>query len=139
MQEDRSGCRRLEVYQVAMGLVPEVQGIIATLPDTERFALASQMARACRSVPANIAEGYAKRRSAKEFRAYLTTAMASANEIEVHLTMAGKVAYLDEDTCAELVGKYNVLGRQLNRLIASWRDGPRQTNADKNQQQATSN
>jgi len=139
MQEDRSGYRRLEVYQVAMALVPDVQGIIATLPDTERFALASQMARACRSVPANIAEGYAKRRSAKEFRAYLTTAMASANEIEVHLTRASKFGYLGEDTCAELIGKYNVLGRQLNRLIASWRDGPPQTNAEKDQQQATSN
>ena len=67
------GYERLEVYQRAMALVEEVQSLIKALPSVERYALASQMGRASRSIPANIAEGYAKRKSAKEFRNYLTT------------------------------------------------------------------
>ena len=59
----------LEVYQRGMALLRPVHDLVLTFPDYEKFDLASQLRRACKSVPANIAEGYAKRRSAKEFRA----------------------------------------------------------------------
>ena len=117
-----------------MALVPRVQSLIRALPTSERYALASQMRRASRSVPANIAEGYAKRRSAKEFRAYLTTAMGSANEMKVHLAIAQELGYRSEDD--QLTEDYDILGRQLNRLISSWQAGPPEV---PNQQQATSN
>ena len=117
-----------------MALVPRVQSLIRALPTSERYALASQMRRASRSVPANIAEGYAKRRSAKEFRAYLTTAMGSANEMKVHLTIAAELGYLDKGE--ELTEQYDILGRQLNKLIGSWQAGPPEV---PNQQQTTSN
>ncbi len=79
--------------------------------------MASQIRRASRSVPANIAEGYAKRRSAKEFCAYLTTAMGSANEMQVHLKIASELGYLQDSN--KLSDEYDVVGRQLNKLIAS--------------------
>lgn len=122
LRASKSGYERLEVYQRAMALVPRVQSLSRALPTSERYALASQMRRASRSVRANIAEGYAKRRSAKEFRNYLTTAMGSANEMKVHLTIARELGYLDEDE--ELTEQYDILGRQLNRLIGSWQAGP---------------
>ena len=117
-----------------MKLVPMMQAFVRTLPASERYDLVSQLRRASRSVPANIAEGYAKRRSAKEFTSYLTTAMASANEVEVHLKMAYDLGYMDADQFADLAGAYNILGRQLHRLIASWRQG---VPATSDQQQAT--
>src|SRR5437867_4399364 len=107
------GCERLDVYQRAMTLVSKVHTVIQRLPASERYALASQMRRASRSIPANIAEGYAKRRSAKDFRNYLAIAMGSANEMKVHLTIARELGHLnDHDT---LVQQYDVLGRQLNK------------------------
>ena len=118
-----SGYERLEVYQRAMTLVPKVEEFIRTLPRVERYGLVNQRGRASRSVPTNIAEGYAKRRSAKEFCAYLTTAMGSANEMEVHLEIAAQLGYLDRGSHRELAGEYSTLGKQLNRLIASWRQG----------------
>jgi len=131
----RSGYERLDVYQRAMALVPGVQRVITSLPSSERYALASQMRRASRSVPANIAEGYAKRQSHKEFCFYLTIAMGSANEMEVHLTVAGDLGYGEAGECVGLRNEYRILGKQLNRLIATWRSGaPRP-----NQQRATSN
>lgn len=129
------GYERLEVYRRAMSLLPRVNAMIGCLPDTERFELASQMRRASRSVPTNIAEGYAKRKSAKEFTNYLTTAIGSANEMEVHLRIVEQLGYAD---VSELRQDYNVVGRQLNRLIASWRDGPPGANRTSNQQRATS-
>src|SRR3990172_6394212 len=101
-----SGYERLEVYQRAMTLVPKVEEFIRTLPRVERYGLVSQLRRASRSVPTNIAEGYAKRRSAKGFCAYLTTAMGSANEMEVHLEIAAQLGYLDRGSHRELAGEY---------------------------------
>jgi four helix bundle protein len=62
----------------------------------ERFELGSQMRRASRSVPANIAEGFAKRQSTNEFKHYMRTAMGSANEMETHLHIATRLGYVAE-------------------------------------------
>jgi len=119
-----------------MALVVDVHQLVRRLPATERRALASQMTRASRSVPTNIAEGYAKRRSAKEFCAYLTTAMGSANEMEVHLKIAADCGYLEAPEYDTMAAQYSTVGKQLNRLIAAWQGGPPSA---VNQQLATSN
>ena len=75
----------LEVYQRAMALLPQVHRLALSLPDFERYNLADQMRRASKAIPANVAEGYGRKRSAKEFKAYLTTALGSTNEMLVHL------------------------------------------------------
>lgn len=111
----------LEVYQRGMALLRPVHDLVLTFPDYEKFDLASQLRRACKSVPANIAEGYAKRRSAKEFRAYLTNAMGSATEMEVHLEIARQLGYVTAEQAAHLIGEYRILARQLYRLIEKWR------------------
>jgi four helix bundle protein len=129
-----NGYERLEVYQRAMALVGEVESLVRMLPSSERYALASQMRRASRSIPANIAEGYAKRKSAKEFRNYLTTAMGSASEMKVHLAIAVKLGYGSEED--RLFEEYDIVGRQLNKLISSWKAGPPEV---LNQQRTTNN
>jgi len=75
----------IEAYQRAMKLVVGIHRVANVLPAHERYDLVAQMRRASKSVPANIAEGYARRWSVKEFKNYLRIAMASANEMEVHL------------------------------------------------------
>lgn len=112
--------RDLEVYQRGMRLLGPVHEIVLRFPDYEKFDLATQLRRASKSVPANIAEGYAKRRSAKEFRAYLANAMGSATEMEVHLEIARELGYITTEQCATLVEEYQILARQLYRLIERW-------------------
>jgi four helix bundle protein len=111
----------LQVFQTGMDLLKPVLDLSLRLPDFEKFDLAQQLRRASKSVPANIAEGYAKKRSAKEFRAFLTNAMGSASEMGVHLKIAKKLEYVPAADCDELIAAYDVLGRQLNRLIQRWR------------------
>jgi four helix bundle protein len=104
-----------------MELVARVQGLAARLPAEERYELASQMRRASRSIPANIAEGFAKRESTKEFKHYMRTAMGSANEMKTHLHIAARIGYVGEPELSELADGYDHVARQLNRLIANWR------------------
>lgn len=111
----------LEVYQRGMALLRPIHDVVLKFPDYEKFDLATQMRRACKSVPANIAEGYAKRRSAKEFRAFLANAMGSATEMEVHLEIARELGYITVEESVRLVDEYRILARQLYRLIEKWR------------------
>lgn len=111
----------LDVYQRAMEVMPVVHRLALTFPDFERYDLPNQIRRASKSVPANIAEGYAKKRSPKEFRAFLTNAMGSAAEMEVHLKIALKLGYVAEEECNRILAEYEIIGKQLYRLIEHWR------------------
>ena len=128
MSETR-GYRELDVYQNARALLKPVHALVLTFPDYEKFDLCSQIRRACKSVPANIAEGYAKRRSTKEFCAYLANAMASANELEVHFEIAHDLGYINEDERRHFTEAYSVIGKQLYRLIEYWRTADRPVTA----------
>lgn len=122
MQEAR-GYEGLDVYQRARSLLKPMHDLVLTFPDYEKFDLASQIRRASKSI-ANIAEGYAKRRSGKEFAFFLNDAMGSANEMEVHLQIAHELGYIAAVEHGRYVQEYAVIGKQLNRLIAYWRRQP---------------
>ena len=111
----------LDVYQRAMEMLPVVHGLALTFPDYERYDLANQIRRASKSIPSNIAEGYAKKRSPKEFQAFLTNAMGSASEMEVHLKIALKLGYISKEECLRSIAEYEIIGKQLYRLIEHWR------------------
>jgi four helix bundle protein len=113
--------RDIEAYQRAMALLPRVHRLAVSLPDFERYELASQIRRASKSIPSNIAEGYGKKRSAREFRAFLANALGSTNELVVHLEMAKVLGYAAERECEDLVNEYSIVGKQLNRLMSTWR------------------
>jgi four helix bundle protein len=105
-----------------MALLKPVYELCSTLPVEERRRLGDQMARASRSVPTNIAEGHGRRRSAKEFKRFLTIAMASANEMEVHLKVTRDLGLApDAAECHRLIDEYKIVGKQLRRLIERWR------------------
>ncbi len=78
-----------------MDLVVEVYRLVKVLPDEEKFNLSSQMRQAVVSIPANIAEG-AARRSKKEFSQFLHIAQASLSELDTHLEAAKRLGYLSE-------------------------------------------
>jgi hypothetical protein len=56
----------------------------------------------------------------QEFRAFLTNAMGSATEMEVHLEIARELGYVTDEECARLVDEYQIVARQLYRLIEKW-------------------
>lgn len=88
--------RDLRVWQLALDLAPEVYKLAQSLPKHEQYALADQMRRAAISVPANIAEGQA-RRHRREFLRYLSIARGSLAELETLLVLAERLEYLSTE------------------------------------------
>jgi len=84
----------LLVWQNAMALVPVVYGLTKLLPREERFALGDQMRRAAVSVPANIAEGHA-RRYTKEYLYHLSIARGSLAELLTLVLLAERLGHVD--------------------------------------------
>ena len=59
--------RGLIAWQRAMSLAKGVYSLVKTMPNSERFGLASQMRRSAVSVPSNTAEGF-RRENRSDFR-----------------------------------------------------------------------
>ena len=89
--------RDLRVWQLALDLAPEVYKLAQSLPKHEQYGLADQMRRAVVSVPANIAEGQA-RRHRREFLRYLSIARGSLAELETLLVLAERLKYLNAES-----------------------------------------
>lgn len=113
--------RDLEVYQRLMKALAAVHKLAFAFPDYERFGLADQMRRASKSIPAHIAEGYGRRKSAREFKHYLTMALGSANEMSVHLEITQELGYAQATLCHTLTDEYTIICKMLYRLIENGR------------------
>jgi four helix bundle protein len=121
VERERRSYEDLDVFKRAFGMLKPVHDLVLKFPDYEKFDLANQMRRACKSIPTNIAEGYARRRSPKEFCSFLAIAVGSANEMEVHVRTAHELTYIDDNTCEGFMKEYQTIGKQLTALIKYWR------------------
>jgi len=86
-------------------------------PVEERYSLTDQIRRSSRSVCANLAEAWRKRRYEAAFVAKLNDCEAEAAETQTWIEFAVKCNYLDVDTGRELYRIYNqVLGSLVNMI-----------------------
>ena len=74
MTERISSFRDLRVYQLAFELQQELFEVSKAFPPEERYALTDQIRRASRSIGANLAEAWQKRRYVAHFVSKLTDA-----------------------------------------------------------------
>lgn len=81
--------KELTVWQKAVKLVEEVYSFTKKFPQSEVYALASQMQRSAVAVPSNIAEGHARNHRA-EFIQFLGVAYASCAELDTQIIIAKK-------------------------------------------------
>ena len=116
--------RELVAWQKAMDLTAEVYRITKTFPGDELYGITSQLRRAAVSVPANIAEGQG-RQTTGEFRQFLGHARGSLLETETHIFLAMRLRYIPEAAGEELLKKTSEVGKVLNGLMASLREGKR--------------
>jgi len=112
--------RDLQVYKESYDLMIIIHQEVKKFPIYEKYDLASQMRRGSKSIPANIAEGWAKRNHEKEFKKHLDISIGSANEMEVHVETTRDLGYLNKNLCEEILKKYNILGRKLAKLKQNW-------------------
>jgi four helix bundle protein len=105
------------VHQLAFELAVNVDGMSKSLPRHELYEVGSQIRRAAKSIPANIAEGFGRRRYKQDYIRFLTYALASCDETRVHLDMLHQTDSLSGDTYHRLTERYDILGRKLNAFL----------------------
>lgn len=111
--------RELETYKAAFDLSMGIFSVSKTWPMEERYSLTDQVRRASRSVGANLAEAWAKRRYEAHFVSKLTDADAENNETEHWLQTAASCGYIDPIVLAELMDSNRRVGGMLGRMMAN--------------------
>ena len=107
---------RLDVWRKAIDFVVAIYKATETFPKEEKFGLISQIRRAAVSIPANIADG-AARKSSKEFAHFLSNSQGSASEeVETELLIARRLNYMTESVYQELISALDDIGRMLTGL-----------------------
>lgn len=107
----------LQVYQRAFDLAMELFRISKSFPVEERYSLTDQMRRSSRSVCANLAEAWRKRRYEAAFVAKLSDSEAEAAETQVWIQFAVECEYLDSDGARKLYQEYDETLAMLVAMI----------------------
>jgi four helix bundle protein len=126
MEENRNSVKRhedLAIFQLAFEAAMNIFELSKQFPKEEKYSLTDQIRRSSRSVCANLAEAWRKRRYKAAFIAKLSDCEAEAAETQVWLKFAVECHYLDFDRSNTLYQKYNQIISGLVKMIAqsdSW-------------------
>ena len=119
MAERISSYKDLRVYQNALDAAMKVFELTKHFPKDEKYSLVDQMRRSSRSVCANIAEAWRKRRYEAAFIAKLSDSETEACETQVWLEFAWRCKYLNEEEMKKLDDAYDHILAQLVTIIDS--------------------
>jgi four helix bundle protein len=108
----------LIVWRKANELSLDVFRLSRKWPVEERYSLTDQVRRSSRSIGANLAEAWGKRRYEAAFVAKLVDADAEAHETEHWLINAQQHGYITADDFAKLKTLLDEIGRMLGSMIA---------------------
>jgi four helix bundle protein len=101
----------LEVYRKAFDAAMELFEASKGFPKEETYSLTDQVRRSSRSVCANLAEAWRKRRYEAAFIAKLNDCEAEAAETQIWIEFAVKCNYLERETASKLCTMYDeILG-----------------------------
>ena len=113
------GHKDLKVYQLAYKLAMDIFNLSRTFPREEVFSLTDQIRRSSRSVAANIAEGFRKRRYPNMLVSKLTDCDAEATETQVWIDFALDCGYLSKESHERLAAGYEEVGKMLSSMMAN--------------------
>ena len=112
------GFRDLLVYQKARQLANEIHALSSSFPKEENYSLTSQIRRSSRSVGANLAEAWAKRRYEKHFVSKLTDADGELQETQHWIDTAVDCYYWTNELAVPLRKSCEEIGRLLGGMFA---------------------
>jgi four helix bundle protein len=112
----------LKLYQLSFEAGMEIFKKSKSFPKEEIYSLTDQIRRSSRSVSANIAEAFRKRRYPKSFVSKLSDSEGEAAETQVWLDYAFACSYLDNENHAKLTDKYDHIISMIVKMINNPKD-----------------
>ena len=115
--------QELDVYRIAFDAAITIYETSKRFPKEEKYSLTDQIRRSSRSVCANLAEAFRKRRYPKSFVAKISDSEAEAAETQTWLDFAFKCNYIDSTEHKSLITNYSyVIGKLvvMSRQPEKW-------------------
>jgi four helix bundle protein len=109
--------RDLVVYRKAKEVSHAIFELSKNFPKEETYSLTDQIRRAVRSIGAQIAEAWAKRRYEKHFVSKLSDADAEQMETQHWVSEAYDCRYIDLEQANDLLAQLQQIGRMLNSMM----------------------
>lgn len=110
--------RELELYKLSRQLAKEIFEVSKKFPRDEMYSLTDQVRRSSRSIGAQIAEAWAKRRYEKHFTSKLTDADGEQQETQHWIETATDCSYISMDTANNFLSQYASIEKMLNSMIS---------------------
>lgn len=107
----------LDVYQRSFKAMIKIYRITENLPAYLQFDIGNDIRRAARSIPSNICEGYARKKSKKDIANFLKTSLGSNDEVSFNLEVLNNLNKISPDDYLYLNEEYTIIGKQLTRLL----------------------
>ena len=109
--------KELLAYQKAFSLAMEIYKLSKSFPNEEKYSLTDQIRRSSRSVCANMAEAYRKRRHVNHFISKLTDCDGENSETIVWLDFSLECSYISNEVHIDLTTKSKEIGKLINYMI----------------------
>lgn len=109
--------RELEVYKLAQQLSREIFEISQRFPKEEMYSFTDQIRRSSRSIGAQIAEAWAKRKYEKHFVSKLTDADGEQLETQHWIETGLYCSYISMELAKKLLEQCASVGKMLNSMI----------------------
>ncbi|MBD2252577.1 four helix bundle protein [Nostoc parmelioides] len=107
----------LGIYKIAFEAAMKIFELSKKFPVEERYSLTDQIRRSSRSVCANLAEAWRKRRYKAAFIAKLNDCEAEAAETQTWIEFAVKCNYMNVEVGREVYANYNQVLSGLVNMI----------------------
>jgi four helix bundle protein len=112
--------KELEVFQLSFKTSMDIFHTSKSFPMDEIYSLTSQIRRSSRSVSANIAEAFRKRRYEKAFIAKLSDSEAEAAETQVWLDYSLECGYITVDAYRNYYEEYDKIIGKIVMMIHNY-------------------
>ena len=109
--------RDLEVYKLAREVAKEIFILSKGFPVEEKYSLTDQIRRSSRSVGAQIAEAWGKRKYEMHFISKLTDADSEQLETQHWIEVSEECNYINPETSKSLLQKSESIGKMLQSMI----------------------
>ena len=117
MSERIKSYKDLRIYQNAMDAAMFIFELTKSFPPEEKYSLVDQIRRSSRSVCANLAEAWRKRRYKAAFIAKMSDVESEACETQVWAEVAQRCGYIDNETSEKIDHSCNQIIAQAVKMI----------------------